>query len=310
LNDNQLTGVVPSSLCQLFQTNMNNQGNQCYPESSLCQYQTIYQTNMLNIEGNLLQCYHDCFLSRVLHLYTGSIPVCSYSLERQALQDLYDSTDGPNWSISNFFGTGIRWDFSNPDANPCIEEWHGVRCSLDYHVIELILHGSNLRGTIPSTIVQLSYIQILHLGNNQLIGSIPSSISSLSNLLELQLSYNQLNGTIPSSFGASSLWYLDLSNNQLIGAIPTTIGQAPSALRWLDLSSNQLTGVIPVSYCFSLVTSFRFHNNQLRCYPECLLLQVFDLNAGSTLVCASEQPTAEPTAPSLQPTAQANNMGE
>jgi len=49
--------------------------------------------------------------------------------ERQALQDLYDSTDGPNWY------NGASWDFSNPNANPCDEGWRGVDCSDDYHII-------------------------------------------------------------------------------------------------------------------------------------------------------------------------------
>jgi hypothetical protein len=36
------------------------------------------------------------------------------SLERQALQDLYTSTDGPNWN----YGGSSHWDFSNPNVNP------------------------------------------------------------------------------------------------------------------------------------------------------------------------------------------------
>ena len=279
LNDNQLTGVVPASLCQL-------------------------SVHDMYFQNNPFQCYPECLLSLPNVWVQYLSPLCSYSLERQALQDLYDSTDGPNWKISNYlFGSGIPWDFSNPDANPCFDEWHGVTCSLDYHVIELNLYGSNLRGTIPLTIGQLSYLKILYLHSNLLIGTYPSTIRQLSHLQELQLSYNQLIGTIPSSIGTSSLYYLDLSNNKLTGTIPPTIGQFPSALRWLDLGSNRLTGVVPASLCQSIVTVFNFQNNPLQCYPECLLHFAQQFVAGSTPVCASDQPTAEPTGSSAEPTA-------
>jgi hypothetical protein len=50
-------------------------------------------------------------------------------LERQALHDLYDSTNGPNWYYNDVSSSGIPWDFTNPDANPCDENWYGVYCS-------------------------------------------------------------------------------------------------------------------------------------------------------------------------------------
>ena len=88
-------------------------------------------------------------------------------LERQALQDLYDSTDGSHWDYNNVFSTGIPWDFSNPDANPCDEHWYGVTCSADYHVIKLNLRQCNLRGTLPSTIGLFSYLQDMVLDINK-----------------------------------------------------------------------------------------------------------------------------------------------
>jgi len=70
-----------------------------------------------------------------------------------------------------------------------------------------------------------------------------------------------------------------------------------------------LTGVVPASLCqqdddddyyyyhHHNLYLLHFQNNQLQCYPECLLSSsVRSLNAGSTPICASEQPTAEPTA--------------
>ena len=122
-------------------------------------------------------------------------------LERKALQDLYDSTNGPHW---NKWFAGNSWDFSNPIVSPCDVQWYGVTCSADYHVIQLNLYGSNLFGTISSTIGQLSNLRVLLLHHNLLIGTIPSLIGHLSSLQGLWLNNNQLTGTIPSTIGQLS----------------------------------------------------------------------------------------------------------
>ena len=102
---------------------------------------------------------------------TSTIP----PLEQQALKDLYDSTDGPNWIVRD------RWDFSDPNANPC--SFRGVQCDGSNHVISLRLSNNRLSGTIPSTISQLTFLEELYLGGNQLIGQVPSSLCQLGPLL-------------------------------------------------------------------------------------------------------------------------------
>ena len=212
----------------------------------------------LYFQGNMLQCYPECLNHTIYNVYPGITPICdepssvqAYSLsptivptcspstkapslvptrnnnifpeERQALQDLYDSTDGPNWY--NYYGY-TRWDFSYPDTNPCDEGWHGVSCSLDYHITSLYLSYKNLIGTIPSTIDQLSFLQGLYLYSNQLIGTIPTTIGQLSFLQWLDLSYNQLTGTIPSTIGnLSSVQFLNLKYNRLTGIVPASLCQ-------------------------------------------------------------------------------------
>jgi len=155
-------------------------------------------------------------------------------LERQALQDLYNSTDGPIWSILDLYNF-TAFDFSNPNANPCQLSLI-FHCSSDYHVIGVDLYYGDLKGSIPSTIGQLSFLEGLYLHVNQLTGTIPSTIGQLSSLRYLYLSYNQLIGSIPSTIGQlSSLRNLWLSNNQLIGSIPYTIGHL-SSLYYLNLN--------------------------------------------------------------------------
>lgn len=188
-------------------------------------------------------------------------------LERQALQDLYESTDGPNWIANN------GWEFSDPNSNPC--SFFGVECD-GSHVSILSLSSNGLSGTIPSTIGQLTSLTSLYLGDNELIGTIPSTIG--------QLSLN--------------LFALSLSNNQLSGTIPQTIGQL-SSLSFLGLNDNRLTGIVTFSLCQRTVA---FQGNLLSCYPACV--RVFNSNAGSTPICANPTtvhltqtpPSAEPSA--------------
>ena len=67
----------------------------------------------------------------------------------------------------------------------------------------------------------------IDLSGSQLSGSIPSSIGSFSKLEKLDLSSNQLSGSIPPSIGnLSQLNVLDLSNNkELSGAIPSIVSK-------------------------------------------------------------------------------------
>lgn len=127
------------------------------------------------------------------------------------LMDLYNSTNGPNWTSNN------NWD---NDAIPLIN-WHGVITDDLGFVIGLRLRNNNLSGSIPESIGNLTSLQILHLDKNQLTGPIPESIGNLTSLTELILSDNNLTDPIPDSIGnLHMLVSLFLSNNQFTGPIP------------------------------------------------------------------------------------------
>ncbi len=181
----------------------------------------------------------------------GDIPAS----ERQALIDLYNSTDGANWTNNtNWLGT---------NGTEC--SWHGVTCdSSGNHVIKLYLVKNKLSGSIPSSISNLSELIELWLGENQLSGEIPSSIGNLSNLEYLVLLDNQLNGSIPSQIiNLSNLLYLSLGSNQLSGNIPSNIANL-TKLTWLSLYFNQLSGNIPSSIgILSNLTHLQLQGNQL-----------------------------------------------
>ena len=80
------------------------------------------------------------------------------SHERQALYDLYVSTNGDDWIYQD--GDQGHWNFTDPDVNPCSssDPWQGLNCSMNSSVSEYIyiskieLAYFNLKGTIPETI--------------------------------------------------------------------------------------------------------------------------------------------------------------
>jgi Leucine-rich repeat (LRR) protein len=291
LAGSNLIGTIPESLSQLTLLRHLNVGGNLLIEkvpTTLCQIKSFVQ------EGNSVACFPHCLEHAAVEVEVHpSTPVCnnipspsslsnpskdvsssssslvmtsSYSNnispeERQALHDLYDSTDGPNW-----YNYGTRWDFSNPNANPCDEHWYRVTCSVDFHIIGLYLYSSNLRGTIPETIGQLSSLQDLWLFGNHLTSIIPSAMGQLSSILSLLLNSNQLIGSIPETIcQLSSLQSLWLYSNHLTGTIPHSIYQVSSLRQLISVpSSNQLIGSIPATICKLIsLQALWLTNNQL-----------------------------------------------
>eukprot|EP01033_Poteriospumella_lacustris_P024755 gene24755-gene21459 len=139
--------------------------------------------------------------------------------ELDVLYDLYNSTQGEYW-----IWTGVPWNFSESNANPCSEAWEGVTCievcsntvngseSCGEHIYSIILSNNNMTGSLPSSLGQLEQLRNLEFTSNiDLTGSIPSTLSNLSFLSYLILELNGLTGTIPSSLSnAKALTDLDV----------------------------------------------------------------------------------------------------
>ena len=202
----------------------------------------------------------------------GQEPPTAAALDRAALEALYNSAGGDNWTAST------NWKTDLPLA-----DWHGVYTDSDGRVTELHLNNNNLVGTLPTTLGNLTALVDLYLNQNQLTGSIPSlsgltslvyasmwgnqlsgSIPSLSGLTSLQtlyLSYNQLTGSIPSFSGATNLYDVRISSNQLTGEIPDLSGN--TSLEKLHLWGNQLTGEIPDLSALSALSELNLSQNKL-----------------------------------------------
>ncbi|UFH56246.1 hypothetical protein [Spirosoma sp. KNUC1025] len=154
-----------------------------------------------------------------------------------ALVDLYNATDGPNWTNNSGWLTG---------DSPC--GWYGIVCQPNGRVIGLDLHNNNLTGSLPTTLPLLTKLKVFNVHKNKLVGTIPTNLSQLVNLQLLYLSNNQFVGTLPSEFSAlTELLLLDVSANQLTGTIPASLSALTKA-KQLAFSKNFFTGTIPPSF--------------------------------------------------------------
>jgi Leucine-rich repeat (LRR) protein len=174
--------------------------------------------------------------------------------ERQALEALYQSTNGHSWANKeNWLG-----DLSTECT------WYGVVCENNEHVIKISLPENELSGTITPDLGNIRYLRELDLHGNQLTGVLPKNLGDLTHLDVIDLSDNMLSGSLPDEWGRiQGLLHLKLNNNQLSGNIPSAIGSM-QYLQSILFNSNKLSGIIPeqikrLSYIKDGQSDFRYN---------------------------------------------------
>ena len=170
------------------------------------------------------------------------------SSDRDVLEAFYNATNGPSWTNST------NWLTEAP-----LRQWYGVTSNDDGRVTELTITSNNLDGTLPSSLGDLEYLEVLNLElNDGLSGSIPEELGNLSNLTFLKFSATGLSGSIPGSLGGlSNLRTLHLNNSALSGSIPSQLGNLTSVTDF-HIGHNQLSGTIPQALG-NLSTATYFH---------------------------------------------------
>lgn len=171
------------------------------------------------------------------------------AVEQAALQALYDSTDGANWTEAK------RWSEAALTAFPD-STLYGVTIE-DGDVVSIGLSSAGLSGTLPPTLANLAQLQTLTLSSNSgLTGAMPD-LSNLTALTTLNISGHSLSGDFPDWLGAlTALETLNLAGSStnaspMEGAIPAAIGKL-SALTSLSLGYNDFSeeGAIPDSLSY------------------------------------------------------------
>jgi Leucine-rich repeat (LRR) protein/uncharacterized membrane protein len=211
------------------------------------------------------------------------------SNEFTALWDFYNSLNGDYWywsrmSVNNKNGT--RWNFSEPDPNPC-SGWYGLICNCTLfschlsnlalpkfglagslsstigawdNLLQFDIYGNSVNGTIPESIGNWTMLGALDMGKNHLRGKIPMSIRNLTNLQDLTFAFNQLTGIIPSLHSLPNLTKVSLSANSFFGPFPQSIANL-CCLQALVLSYNLFSGTIPPFHSLSTLRQLDFTSN-------------------------------------------------
>ena len=226
LNDNQLTGTIPSELGNLSNLQKLLLHNNNF-EGDLPEEVNDLDNNENSLEVSLWGNPQFNFGSLSGRLLAG--------MQKVALSSFYLDTDGDNWTNND------NWD------TEMLSGRYGITTNSDGEITKLILDNNNLRGKFPSGLwTFFPSLMHLDLSQNQLNGTIPAELGNLTGLLALNLSDNQLSGAIPAELAAlTNMLDLGLGNNQLSCDIPDL---SPLSLFALNLQNNyQLGGTLSES---------------------------------------------------------------
>ena len=247
LHNNQISGLIPKQVNHLYELQTLNLGN----------------NNMSGIIPDLSNCKKLKSLHLEHNRFFGDFP---FTLALQAsLTDLYLNNNHLRGTIPAEIESirgieRLRLEF-NKIAGHIPKRMFAKMTNLR----EVSLESNLFTGTIPTDMIDMRQLEILHLSTNQFNGTIPSVIGTLPILQQIHLNDNALTGTIPTTFGhLGGLTELWLQSNKLKSSIPTQLGNCHD-LETFFVESNQLTGTIPpVVANIKSIKSFRTHFNSFK----------------------------------------------
>lgn len=199
------------------------------------------------------------------------------STECDALIEIYNSTDGANWT------TKTGWI----EEDPTCAQLDGITCAGN-HVTAIDFENNNLQGDLTSSIEDFSGLIDLVLSSNSLT-SVPTEIWNLSSLTTISLNYNQTLTSLPSVSVNNVLLNLNVyysgltslpstinnltaldrlqAHNNSITSLPTTIWSLPS-LTYLRLGDNLITNFPSVSSANAVLEFIGLNDNSLTVLPD------------------------------------------
>lgn len=178
-----------------------------------------------------------CLLTAVsLHVKGDSTLAGLSDAEWSALQELYEMTDGANWT--NTWTLGTTAAETGALAGVTISNGHVTRISLS---------GNNLRGQLPASLFKLPALASIYLSNTQLTGDLTAlfdndAMPENSVITNLELNSNQLTGNMYYlTSKLTALNNLDLRDNRIRDCNPLP-PRYISTLKWGGAESDGIHG--------------------------------------------------------------------
>ena len=205
LNDNQLSGQIPESICNLnwlnvpfFEYSFDN--NRLCPPNPTCIY-NIGNQDISNCDG-VVEIFGEWYSTD----YTTGLYLPNSGIS--------DPLPSEIWELSGLTELWLNGNQLTGSIPPEI----GNLTNLGY----LNLSNNQFTGSITTEIGNLTNLNILYLGNNQLTGPIPPEIGDLTSIFALYLNDNQLSGLIPDEICIhDGYWDPNFDNNQLCPPYPS-----------------------------------------------------------------------------------------
>jgi hypothetical protein len=105
---------------------------------------------------------------------SASCELAISNAEHDALFDLYNTTAGVYWRYNTSLPDSTHWQFPSNSSAPCANHWQGLTCDFVYAtqcaITELQLPFYRLRGRLPSSLANLTHLELLELSLNELTG--------------------------------------------------------------------------------------------------------------------------------------------
>ncbi|GKV26038.1 hypothetical protein SLEP1_g35400 [Rubroshorea leprosula] len=131
----------------------------------------------------------------------------------------------------------------------------------------LNLHGNQMNGPLPKSLVNCGKLEVLDIGNNSIEDTFPHWLESLPDLQVLVLRSNKFHGSMQStkeSLSFPKLRVLDLSNNDFLGPLPVQYIENFKAMMDLYRDEGSPEYMNVSSYQYSLVVTMKGFEYELQ----------------------------------------------
>ncbi|PIN11292.1 Leucine-rich repeat protein [Handroanthus impetiginosus] len=238
--------------------------------SSLSQFPPLSRLNLASCNlsnfPNLTNQWRLLFLDLSNNRIKGEIPSWIWGIGNGALAHLNLSYNrlvdfqkpfnmSTSLSVLDLHSNGIQGEFPMPPESAIYVDYssNSFQQAIPLNIgqftsftIFFSLANNSISGTIPESLCNSIYLQVLDLSVNNLSGSIPTClVEKVENLGVLNLGRNDISGFIPDTFPVNcSLKTLDLSKNNLKGKMPVSLANCRS-LEVVNVGNNHIDDAFP-----------------------------------------------------------------